>query len=121
VEEIGQIIVELFLQLFLEVIADAIWRRLPEPARLGVKAVLSVGVAILLGWLSSLAFPKPFIAVELFRIAYLILVPVLLGFMMSLIGVYFSKRSKARSTLESFGFGWLFAFSFALTRYFATT
>ena len=68
-EEIGQIIVELFLQLFFEVLADAIWRRLPGPVRIAVKAVLSIGVAILLGWLSSIAFPKPFIALEALRIA----------------------------------------------------
>ncbi len=117
VEEIGQILVELFLQFFLEVLADAIWRRLPEPARLGIKALLSAVLAALLAWLSAVLAPAPLFAGEALRIAYLIVAPGIIGLGMSWIGRFFVKKEKSRSTLEAFGFGWLFAFSFALTRY----
>lgn len=116
-EEIGQILVELVLQIFAEVLADAIWRRLPEPARVVIKALLSAVLAALLAWLSTVFAPKPLFTGEALRIIYLVVAPVMIGLGMAWIGRYFVKRAKARSTLEGFGFGWLFAFSFALTRY----
>ncbi len=119
-EEIAQIIAELLLQLFFEFFADALWRRLPEPMRILFHVAVSVAVAILLGWLSTLLFPKAFISWDWLRIAYLVIVPVLVGFVMSKIGSFFAARNKRRGVLEDFGFGWLFAFSFALTRYFLT-
>ncbi|MCS6244479.1 MAG: hypothetical protein H2172_11565 [Opitutus sp.] len=116
-EEIGQIFVELFLQLFFEVFADAIWRRLPEPARVAVKVVLSSAFAVLIGWVSVTLKPDLSISSESLRIVYLIFAPVLVGIVMSWIGRFFVSREKPRSILERFAFGWLFAFSFALTRY----
>ena len=116
-EEIGQVFVELFLQLILEVFADAIWRRLPEPARIAVKVVLSSAFAVLIGWLSVSLKPSFGISSEALRIVYLIFAPVLIGIAMSWIGRFFVSREKPRSILERFVFGWLFAFSFALTRY----
>jgi hypothetical protein len=120
VEEIGQILVELFLQFFLEVLADVIWRRLPEPARLVIKALLSAGIAALLGGLSTMLAPAPLFAGEVLRVAYLVVAPAIIGLGMSWIGRYLVNNEKSRSTLEAFGFGWLFAFSFALTRYLLT-
>lgn len=120
-EEILQFIVELFLQFFVEVVADAIWRRLPEPARLLVKAALSAGLAALLAWLSVAIAPDRFVKAEALRIAYLVLAPLFIGWAMASIGRFFTTRHKQRSTLEGFGFGWLFAFSFALTRYLLTS
>jgi hypothetical protein len=119
--EIGRILVELLVQLFVEVLADAIWRRLPASARVFIKALLSAILAALLAWLYTVLAPDPLFRGETLRIAYLVVAPVMIGLLMTWIGACFVRMEKSRSTLEGFGFGWLFAFSFALTRYLLTS
>jgi hypothetical protein len=115
--EIAQVIAEILLQLFFEVFADALWRRLPASIRFAVHIAATLAVALLFGWLSTRLFPNSFISWEWLRIAYLVIAPVFVGLVMSKIGSYFTARNKRRSALEDFGFGWLFAFTFALARH----
>lgn len=115
--EISQFLTELLLQLFIEVLADALWRKFPEPVRHVVKAILFVGLSALLAWVSTVIAPKSLITTLELRIIYLVVAPVIVGVAMAWIGRWLVKHEKPRSTLETFGFGWLFAFSFALTRF----
>jgi len=119
--EIGQIIAELLVQISAEVATDAVWRRLTNPTRLLIKILATGLVSISLGWCSAGLFPRAFITNEVLQWAYLFIVPVIMGGVMHWIGSRFEKREKRRSTLEMFGFGWLFAFLFSLTRYLATS
>lgn len=119
-EEIFQLIFEIFGQAILEFIVDAVWRTMPPSGRVVLKIVFCAGIGTLFGVLSSIPFSEPFIASETGRIVYLLVVPLVLGVTMAQVGKYMTARGKKRSSLESFGFGWLFAFTFALARYLAT-
>lgn len=119
-EEISQLIFEVVGQAIVEFIVDAFWRTMPPGGKVVLKVLLCAGFAALLGFLSSIPFPDPFIESEAGRIAYLVIVPVALGEGMAMIGRFMSARGRNRTSLESFGFGWLFAFSFALVRFIAT-
>lgn len=115
--EIGQFLIELLLQLFFEVFADALWRKFPEPARYVIKGILFVGLSALMAWVSTVFVSGPLIAAMELRIIYLAVGPLMIGLAMAWTGRCFEKSQKPRSTLETFGFGWLFAFTFALTRF----
>jgi hypothetical protein len=115
--EIGQFLIELFLQFFFEVFADAVWRQFPEPARHVIKGTLFVLLSTLMAWVSTVFLPTSLIAPMELRILYLILGPMMIGLAMAWIGRWFEKSEKTRSGLETFSFGWLFAFTFALTRF----
>ena len=119
-EEIVQIVLEMVGQVILELVVDGVWRTMPTSGRITIKVVLSAGFGGLFGVISSIPFPDPFIASEAGRITYLIVAPLVIGIAMAQIGRYMDARGKKRSSLESFGFGWLFAFSFALARFIAT-
>jgi hypothetical protein len=120
-EEFFQLIMEVVLQAVLEIVVDAVWRTMPPGGRTALKILTCAGIAALCGWLSSLAFPEPILTHEGLRVTYLVIGPVVLGAAMSGVGRLMSARGKKRTSLESFGFGWLFAFTFALTRLVATS
>jgi hypothetical protein len=92
-------------------------RCLSPAERTVLKVVLYIAVAGLLGFLSTLLLPDPIIRAAWLRIVYLIAAPVTLAAIMAWIGRTFLARHMRRTSLETFGFGWLFAFSFALTRF----
>ena len=119
-EDLLQVVLELFLQLIFELFADTIWRHLREPARAIIKWIAFVACAIVLGWISAQVVPTPLIASGALRVANLIVSPLLIAFAMHQIGFYFEKREAPRSGLEHFGLAWVFAFLFALTRYWLT-
>ena len=116
-EEIAQFIFELIFQFLFELLADTVWRRLPEPVRAAVKLVAAAAFAALLGFLSTLVLPEPFITSRAWAIVHLVVGPVLVAWAMARIGRAMEKREKHRTSLERFGYGWLFAFSFTLTRF----
>ena len=118
-EEIFQIVFEFVFQALFEFLADAVVRFLPPAGKTLLKAMLCVAFAVLLGSLSTLLLPGPIILAEWLRIAYLIVAPLTLAVIMAWLGRALVVRHKRRTSLETFGFGWLFAFSFALTRYLA--
>lgn len=119
-EEVLQFIFELVFQAIFEVLGDVVWRRLPEPARVLIKLLLTSAFAVLLGFLSTLVLPEPFISARPLAIAYVVLGPLLLAWLMARVGAWMERKEKRRSTLERFGYGWLFAFSFTLTRFLIT-
>jgi hypothetical protein len=116
-EEIAQFFFELVFQFLFELFADSVWRRLPEPARAAVKLVAAAAFAALLGFLSTLILPEPFITSRAWAIVHLVVGPLLVAWAMALIGRHFEKRDRRRTSLERFGYGWLFAFAFTLTRF----
>lgn len=119
-DELAQILFELIFQFLFEALADVAWRQSPEPARATVKALLAAAFAAALGFLSTLLFPSPFITARPLAIAYLILGPLLIGWIMARLGRLLERKDKRRTTLERFGYGWLFAFSFTLARFLLT-
>jgi hypothetical protein len=117
VEFLFQIIAETVLQGLLEIVIDFGARKLAEPPGVVIKAALVAGTATLLGWISVAIVSAPLIDSMEARLAYLILAPVIIGAAMVWLGARLSGPGQPRAVLERFGFAWLFAFIFALTRH----
>ena len=119
-EELFQAIFEFVFQAVLEIVVDALWEKSSRRTRLALEIVICVALGGLLGVVSSIVAPKSLVHALPLRIAYLVLAPILLGGVMSFIGRSRSRRGKRTGPLEKFGLGWLFAYSFALVRFFLT-
>lgn len=74
--------------------------------------------AFLLGSISIGLFKSHIIHSEALQIANLILVPIVVGLLMKLRGDYLEKNKKKRIHLNSFVFGYAFALTFLLVRFF---
>ena len=124
-------LVELFLELFLEaaleigaeIVASLFFRgmdsvfdvsefRNPVLAGLGY---VCLGAAF--GGLSVVLFPHPFVHPTGLHGISLLLSPILTGLAMSFMGTLWRKRGKAALPIESFGYGFTFAFGMALIRF----
>jgi hypothetical protein len=119
-DELLQVAFELLFQLGVELFADGAWRRAPESVRRIIRGMGCVFFAALLSVLYSHFAPDPVIKTESLRLLYLAVVPILIGCIMAHLGKRFRASGKEPSPLERFGFGWLFAFTFAFTRYLMT-
>lgn len=119
-DEILQVVFELVFQFLFEALGDVVWRHIPEPAQVLIKLILASAFAALFGFLSTLVLPEPLISSRSLAIAYVVLGPLLLAWLMARVGAWMERKDKRRSSLERFGYGWLFAFSFTLTRFLLT-
>ena len=72
------------------------------------------------GGLSLIWFPSPLVHPSRFHGISLILSPLLTGLLMALLGTILRKHNKRTVNLESFGYGYVFAFGMALVRFIFT-
>jgi H+/Cl- antiporter ClcA len=72
------------------------------------------------GALSILVFPHSFIHSDRFHGISLLVTPVLAGLVMSAVGWLREKREQNLIRLDTFGYGAVFAFGFALVRFLFT-
>lgn len=79
--------------------------------------ILGIGA----GALSLLVFPHGFIEEEALRWVNLVLTPLLAGLLMGRLGGLRRKRNQDAIRLESFGYGFLFAFAMGVIRFMGTT
>ena len=125
---------ELFFELFAEAILEAllqivcellVWVGFREASerRVANRTVMPffsflgyLVLGALLGGLSLLVFSGSLSNTHAWKLTTLILIPILAGLMMSWIGLRNRKKGKDPLRLESFLFGWVFAFAFALVR-----
>ena len=116
-----QALLEIILQIVFEVLAELGIRVVREPFRRGpVNPWLAApGYALLgaaAGGLSLLVFPALFVHSPVARWINLFLAPLFAGLMMALIGARLRKRGAETIRLETFAYGFLFAFSMAAVR-----
>lgn len=120
---IVQVLGELLLQLVMEAIAELFGHsvkepfRRPEPPRPWLAAIGYLIFGALAGGLSLWLLPSLFIETGWLRIANLLVTPILAGLLMEAIGSWRRKNEKEVIRLESFAYGFCFAFSMALVRY----
>ncbi|HEY0075143.1 MAG TPA: hypothetical protein VGB77_13680 [Abditibacteriaceae bacterium] len=122
-EFIFQILLELFLQITVEILFHLGWSSVAEaldrkPTR--NPALAFIGYALLgfaAGGLSLLLFPELFVHHPALRIANLILTPVLAGWLMSAVGDWRERKGLSVIRLDSFAYGFIFAFGVAIIRY----
>lgn len=110
----------------LQLIADVISRILSGIWKIPVLtgSVLAATVYFLLGLLaggfSLVFFPHPLVHPSKFHGISLLISPTIAGLMMWWLGSILRKRNKKVTRIESFGYGFVFAFGVALVRFFYT-
>jgi hypothetical protein len=127
IELIAELLLELLLQLVGEIVTELGFRSLGEPfvSRERQNPLLAgLGYCLfglIFGGLSLLIFPKSFVRSENFHGVSLLITPVLAGLAMSAIGKLRERQGKTLLRLDSFVYGFLFAFPMALIRFLYTT
>lgn len=118
-----QLLGELLFQMLFEAIADLFGHAVKEPFRRPRPArpwVASIGYLVFgasAGGLSVWLLPELFIKTEWLRVANLLLTPLAAGVIMQAIGSWRERREKEALGLESFAYGFCFAFSMAVVRF----
>jgi len=116
-------LLELFGQAVFELLAEFGLRSLAEPLRRPkpIHPILATfGYAIYgaaAGWLSIVVLPHHFIKGQALQIANLIISPTLCGLFMGMKGARRKKKDKDIIPLDSFLYGFIFAFAMAGVRY----
>ena len=113
---------ELVLQTVLQLLFEAglhVAKGLFDSAREYSAWAAAIGyilIGAIAGWISLLFFPILFVTSMGFRLANLLLMPLICGALMSLIGSWRESRGLSRIRMETFAYGALFSFVFSLTR-----
>jgi hypothetical protein len=92
-------------------------KRRPKPLSPFLAAVFYIFAGALAGWLSIIFFPTLFISSYNAQIIGLIVTPILAGGFMVLIGAWRHKHGQELIRLDKFAYGFLFALSMALVRF----
>jgi hypothetical protein len=117
-EFIVQIIGEIFLEAAFQKFAAAPWARKAVDAALAV--ILYFGLGMITGSISILIFPHSFIRSSRLHGISLILTPLLAGLTMCGIGWIREQQRKPVVRLDTFAYGFIFAFGMALVRFLFT-
>jgi hypothetical protein len=121
-ELLGELALLLFVQIFGELGANVIAAYRSRGPRLPF--VSAIGHALAgggFGWLSLLMFPYSFAHTDTMRLIALIGSPLLAGLGSALIGSWRRRSGRGLVLFETFTYGFLFAFAFALVRYLWTS
>jgi hypothetical protein len=108
-----QLSAELLLELGLHSMANVFER--PRNPALSVIGYLLWGA--IAGGLSLLLFPASFVHNHVLKLANLFITPIVLGGCMMLVGKFRARKEMHIIRLDSFAYGFLFAFSMSLVRY----
>jgi len=120
-------ILEVILPLLGEIAFEGLLRCLGEPfvSRERRNAIAAgIGyflIGLILGGLSLLIFPRSFVRSETFHGINLLITPVVSGLVMAAIGRWRERKGETLLRLDSFVYGFLFAFAMALVRFVYTT
>ncbi len=125
-----EIIIELFCQIFGELILQVIcelvlelslhsFKQTMEPEKcMPVIAFFGYGIlGVFVGGLSLLAFPHPFIRSTRFHGIGLFITPLLTGLAMSGMGWLRKRQGTVVLRIDTFSYGFIFAFGIALIRF----
>jgi hypothetical protein len=115
----GELLIQLVLEAIAELIGHAVKEpfRRPRPVRPWVAAIGYLIFGAAAGGLSIWLLPDLFIKAQWLRVANLLLTPLAAGLIMEAIGSWRQRQEKEVLRLESFAYGFCFAFSMAVVRY----
>lgn len=119
-----EILLELIFPLFVEFLAELAlhelgripWMR--KTGRVVLTAIMYFGVGVVAGFISLLIFPKAFARSSALPGISLVVTPVLGGFLMSYIAWFRVRTWDWTIRLETFAYGFLFAFAMTLLRFY---
>jgi hypothetical protein len=125
--ELLLVFAELFLEIFLEVAATTLFdlalraiAKVFDTLRFANPVVASIGYTLLgtlAGGLSVFIVPHPLVHPSRLHGINLLVSPIVTGFVMSLFGSVLRRQGGKVTRIESFGYGFVFAFGMALIRY----
>ncbi|HEU4834550.1 MAG TPA: hypothetical protein VFS90_09055 [Pyrinomonadaceae bacterium] len=121
-EFLFEILLEFVLPLIAEIFADAALHNVNrivskhETARVVLTAIMYFGVGLLAGFFSLLIFPKAFARSSTLPGMSLVITPVLGGILLSFIAWLRVRTPDWTIRLETFAYGFLFAFAMTLVR-----
>ncbi len=122
-EIIIEIVLELLINVFAELLFEVGLTVLKESIRrngASYPILACIGYALLgcvAGGLSLLVFPRQYMRSERYHGLGLLLIPILAGSVMAGLGAIKSKMGKRVIRLDTFSFGFVFAFFMTLTRF----
>lgn len=120
-ELIAELLLELLIQIFGELLFEFGLRTLTEPLRETPNPWLAgVGYALfgaIFGSLSLCLLPHYMVTSPAWRWVNLLLTPFLAGVCMSLLSTWRTRRGQALVQIDRFSYGYLFALSFAVVRF----
>ena len=120
-------IVEVLIPIVGEIAFDVLLHSLGQPfvSRERRNAILAgIGYllfGLILGGLSLLVFPRSFVRSETFHGINLLITPLVAGLVMGAIGRWRARHGETLLRLDSFVYGFVFAFAMALVRFVYTT
>jgi len=126
-----EIFSDFFLEFVLQIIAEALiegafqkfsgmsWARRALSVTLAL--VMYFGLGVITGWLSTLVFPHSFIRSSKLHGISLVIIPLLAGLTMTGLGGIRRRQGKPVMRIDTFGYGFVFAFGMALIRFMFTT
>lgn len=117
-----EIFAEFLLQGAFELLAELGFRSLGEPfkRRVPLNPFLAAVGYLLYGAIAgglSLLLPKMFIVPNMWRIANLMVTPLICGYAMAVLGRFRTSRGSEALRLDTFSYGYLFALGMAVVRY----
>lgn len=122
IEFLLEVVGEFLLQVILETLAELGLHSIAEPFRKPPNPwFAAVGYAIFgaaAGGLSLLVLSNHLVVGGGWRIANLIVTPVAAGLMMCAMGAWRARRGQSLLRIDRFAYGYLFALTLALVRYF---
>ena len=120
-EFIFEVLGEFLLQVFGEALIEIGFHSLAEPFRRPPNPWLAaIGYALfgaILGGISLLAFPNNLVPAA-WRVANLVATPMAVGGIMAVMGVWRARRGQRVLRIDRFAYGYLFALSIALVRFY---
>lgn len=120
-EFIFEVLGEFLLQVFGEALIEIGFHSLAEPFRRPANPWLAaIGYALfgaILGGISLLAFPNNLVPAA-WRVANLVATPMAVGGIMAVMGVWRARRGQRVLRIDRFAYGYLFALSIALVRFY---
>jgi hypothetical protein len=117
-EILGEFLIQVFGELLIELGLHSMAEPFRKPPNPWIAAIGYALFGAIFGGLSLLVISHYIVSGSTGRIVNLIATPVLAGLCMSLLGHWRSKRGQTLIRIDRFSYGYLFALSFALIRFF---
>lgn len=121
-----EILLEFVLPLFAEFLAELALHKLGrvpwarKTGRVVLTAIMYIGIGLVAGFISLLIFPKAFARSSTVPGVSLVITPILGGILMSYIAWLRVRSWDWTIRLETFAYGFLFAFAMTLLRFYFT-
>jgi hypothetical protein len=113
---VGEFLVQVVVELLVELGLHAMAEPLRRPANPWLAAIGYGLLGFIVGGLSLLVFPANFVPSP-WRLANLIVTPLIIGGLMVVVGAWRARRGEALWRIDRFACGFLFAFAIALVRF----